>query len=486
MAAGLVQSKSGKAPAGLMACVKTECSGMTQSKQRVAAISILASGSMAAAKFIVGVLAGSIALVSDALHSLVDLGATIVTWIVVRIADRPADEKHHYGHGKLESLSALGVTALLYVLAGGIVVESFGRLREGVVPPTLSAAPFVVLVVDIIVNYWRARALHTTAMETKSHALEADALHFSSDVYVSSAVIVGLALSAFGFQWGDAVAAIAVAIIISLLGLSLARSTVQALLDRAPEGVSEQVTAAIEEIPGVVTVERVRVRNVGPRHFVDATVHVARTLPIDRINEIKKQALDVVSRLVSDADLSFTAIPVAQSNESVSERIMVIARNHGLAIHHVTVHDLGDKLTVGIDLEVDGDLPISRAHAISQSLEAAIRTEFGNTVEVDTHIEPLQPGHPSGVDAPRERAEAIRASLAKLAAEHDSLREIHYVRVRKSDAGEIVNFHFRADPAMSVRDVHENIDAIERALRRLYPEITRVISHAEPFEPKTA
>lgn len=460
--------------------------GMTQSKQRVAAISILASGSMAAAKFIVGILAGSIALVSDALHSLVDLGATIVTWIVVRIADRPADEKHHYGHGKLESLSALGVTALLYVLAGGIVVESFGRLREGALPPTLSAAPFVVLVVDIIVNYWRARALHATAVETKSHALEADALHFSSDVYVSSAVIVGLVLSAFGFHWGDSVAAIAVAVIISLLGLNLANSTVQALLDRAPEGVSEQVTAAIEQIPGVVTVERVRVRNVGPRHFVDATVHVARTLPIDRINEIKKQALDVVSRLVSDADLSFTAVPVAQSSESVSERIMVIARNQGLAIHHVTVHDLGDKLTVGIDLEVDGDLPIARAHEISQSLEAAIRDEFGHAVEVDTHIEPLQPGHPSGVDAPNERAEAIRGTLNKLAAEYATLREIHYVRVRKSEAGEIVNFHFRADPGMTVRDVHENIDAVERALRRIHPEIMRVISHAEPLEPKKA
>jgi cation diffusion facilitator family transporter len=456
---------------------------MTQTKQRVAAISILASGSMAAAKFIVGVLVGSIALISDALHSLVDLVATIITWIVVRVADRPADAKHHYGHGKLESLSALGVTALLYVLAGGIVVESFGRLREGAQPPTLSIAPFAVLIVDIAVNYWRARVLHKTAMETKSHALEADALHFSSDVYVSLAVIVGLVLAAFGFNWGDAAAAIAVAGIISLLGLSLARSTVQALLDRAPEGVGEQVEAAIREIPGVVDVERVRVRNVGPRHFVDTTVHVARTLPIDRINEIKQQAHDVVSRMVSDADLSFTAVPVAQSSESVSERIMVIARNQALAIHHVTVHDLGDRLTVGIDLEVDGDMALARAHEISNHLEAAIRAEFGQTVEVDTHIEPLQPGHPTGTDASRERVDAVRQTLVKLAADQDVLREIHYVRVRNSDAGEVVNFHFRATPDMLVSAVHENVDAIERALRRIYPSIKRVISHAEPADP---
>jgi cation diffusion facilitator family transporter len=457
---------------------------MTQTKQRVAAISILASGSMAAAKFIVGVLVGSIALVSDALHSLVDLIATIITWIVVRIADRPADAKHHYGHGKLESLSALGVTALLYVLAGGIVVESFGRLREGAQPPTLSAAPFAVLIVDIAVNYWRARVLHKTAMETKSHALEADALHFSSDVYVSLAVIMGLALAALGFNWGDAAAAIAVACIISLLGLSLARSTVQALLDRAPEGVAERVEAAIRDIPGVVDVERVRVRNVGPRHFVDTTVHVARTLPIDRINEIKQHAHDVVNRMVTDADLSFTAVPVAQSSESVSERIMVIARNQALAIHHVTVHDLGDRLTVGIDLEVDGDMPLARAHEISHRLEAAIRAEFGQTVEVDTHIEPLQPGHPTGTDAPRERVDAVRQTLVKLAAEQNVLHEIHYVRVRNSDAGEVVNFHFRARPDMLVSAVHEHVDGIERALRRAYPSIKRVISHAEPVDPR--
>ncbi|MGL4559320.1 MAG: cation diffusion facilitator family transporter, partial [Afipia sp.] len=144
---------------------------MSAVKQRVAAISIVASASMAAIKFVVGVAIGSLALISEALHSSVDLIATVVTWIVVRVSDKPADAEHHYGHGKLESLSALGVIALLYILAGGIVVEAYSRLREGVAPPTLTALPFVVLVVDIVVNFWRARALHKTAMETKSQAL---------------------------------------------------------------------------------------------------------------------------------------------------------------------------------------------------------------------------------------------------------------------------------------------------------------------------
>src|SRR3954462_55646 len=153
---------------------------ISTTKSRVAAISIVASFSMAAVKLAVGIAIGSLALISEALHSSVDFVATVITWIVVRIADRPADEEHHYGHGKLESISALGVTALLYVLAGGILVEAYSRLREGTPPPTISAVPFVVLVIDILVNLWRARALHRAARETRSQALAADALHFAS------------------------------------------------------------------------------------------------------------------------------------------------------------------------------------------------------------------------------------------------------------------------------------------------------------------
>src|ERR1700760_839263 len=188
-------------------------------KSRVAAISIFASAAMATAKLVVGVLIGSLALISEALHSSVDLVATIITWLVVKVSDQPADEEHHYGHGKIESLSALGVTAMLYVLAGGILVEAFGRLREGATPPVLSTIPFVVLLVDIAVNLWRARALHRTAHDTKSQALAADALHFASDVLGSVAVIIGLGLSALGYAWGDAAAAICVAVMIAILGL---------------------------------------------------------------------------------------------------------------------------------------------------------------------------------------------------------------------------------------------------------------------------
>jgi cation diffusion facilitator family transporter len=448
-------------------------------KSHVAAISVFASAGMATAKFVVGIAIGSLALVSEALHSSVDVVATIITWLVVRVSDLPADEEHQYGHGKFESISALGVIAMLYVLAGGILVESWSRLREGTPPPTLSTIPFIVLLIDIAVNFWRARALHRTAHATQSQALAADALHFASDVLGSVAVIIGLALSGLGFAWGDAAAAVAVAVMIAALGLRLARSTVETLLDRAPEGASEKARAAIRALPGVVDVERLRVRMVGATHFIDAVVQVPRTYPIDRVEEIKQKAKEAVARILGEADLTFTAVPVALSNESVRERIMVIARNSGLAVHHVTVHDLGGKLSVSLDLEVDGEMPLVDAHDIAHRLERDIREEFGEEVEVDTHIEPLEPGLPFGADAAPERIETIRTALARFAAD-TAIHDIHNVRVRDTDAGEVVNFHCRAAPSMSVIRVHENVDEIERALRRAFPTVKRVISHAEP------
>jgi len=449
-------------------------------KQRVAAISVIASGAMAALKFVVGVAIGSIALISEALHSLVDFGATIVTWLVVRVSDKPADAEHHYGHGKFESLSALGVVALLYILAGGILVVSYGPLVAGAVPPTISIIPFAVLLIDIAVNLWRARALHQAAHETQSQALAADALHFSSDVLGALAVIAGLALSALGFHWGDAAAAIAVAIAISLLGLRLARSTVETLLDRAPEGVADQAAAVIRRVPGVIGIERVRARTVGPTHFIEAAVKVPRTYPIDRVDDIKRAAQAAVKNALADSDLTFTAVPAVLDNETVRERIMVIARNAGLAIHHVTVHDLDQKLAVSLDLEVDADLALDRAHDITHRLEDAIKAEFGEQIEIDIHIEPLEPELPRGGDAPPGRIDTVQRALTGIATSLGTMHDIHNVRVRDTGAGQIVNFHCRGRPDLKVSEVHAAVDDIERALRREFDDIKRVIGHAEP------
>jgi divalent metal cation (Fe/Co/Zn/Cd) transporter len=266
---------------------------------------------------------------------------------------------------------------------------------------------------------------------------------------------------------------------ISVLGLRLGKSTIETLLDRAPEGVSEKAETIIRSIPGIIDIERLRTRMVGPTHFIDATVQVPRTFPIDRIEAIKCRTRQALTLAFKDADLTFTAVPVARDNEGVRERVGVIARNRGLAIHHITVHDLGDRLTVSLDLEVDGNMALREAHDVTMQLEQAIRDEFGADVEVDTHIEPLEPELPLGTDAAPERVEKIRQELSRIAA-HGPIHDVHDVRVRDTADGEIVNFHCRTAPDMTVVEVHDHVDEIERTLRAAHPSVKRVISHAEP------
>jgi len=160
---------------------------------------------------------------------------------------------------------------------------------------------------------------------------------------------------------------------------------------------------------------------------------------------------------------------------------MVIARNRALAVHHVTVHDIEQRLAISLDLEVDGKLSLSDAHAQADNLEKAIANELGADVEIETHIEPLQPHRAAGREAPPERVNAVALALAELAADGRTLREVHNVRVRETADGEIVNFHCRVAPNLSVQAVHEKVDTLERALRQRSPSIKRVIGHAEPM-----
>lgn len=454
---------------------------MSSKKERVAIVSVVASGSLAVAKLVVGLAIGSLALISDALHSVIDLGATLVTWFAVRVADRPPDAEHHYGHGKVESVAALAESALLFLLAGGVAVEAVSRLHVGSAPVTFSVVPFVVLGIEMAVNAWRAQALLRVARETKSQALEADSLHFASDFFGSIPVVIGLALSAHGYTWGDPVGAIAVAILISALGFRMARRTVATLVDTAPEGVAESVEAAILKVPGVVTVDRVRVRVVGPRYFIDADVALPRTSAPDDFAIAKEKIRQAIDRLFDDADITITMTAVPVDSESIMDRVFVIARNKALAIHHVTVHELQGHYAVSLDLELEGHLALRTAHEMADDLEKAIEAELGPNVEVETHIEPLPAQDASGRDATPDRVQTMQAALVELAAVAGIVRDVHDVRVRESQDGELVNFHCIVDPDMSVQAVHESVDAVERALRERFPSIKRVIGHAEPM-----
>ncbi len=450
-------------------------------KERVALGSIFASGALTLAKAAVGFLTGSLAILSEAAHSLLDLAATIMTYVAVRISGKPADEKHHYGHGKVESVAALIETGLLFVLSAFVFWEAARRLLDTNIAVQATIASFAVIAISIAVDFFRARMLYRVAHETASEALEADALHFGSDLWSSIAVLVGLCGVALGYQWADAAAAMVVAVFVCLAGWRLGRRTIDTLLDTAPAGVSERLTAIAANVPGVAQVESLRARRVGNQLFAEMNIAVSRTLPIDRVSGVKEQIREAIRSDLPETEISITTEPRALDDESVMERISVIARNRGLLVHHVTVHAIGSKLAVSLDLEVDGTMTLGAAHDIADALEHAITDELGPGVEVETHIEPLQPDSLAGRDASPEKIARIQTALSDLVAGTGVLRHIHDVRARDTDDGEIVNFHCHADPTVTVHAVHEKVDELERALRGQFPTIKRVIGHTEPI-----
>ena len=454
---------------------------MRDRKEQVALGSIVASAGLTVAKTVVGLATGSLAILSEAAHSLIDLGATVMTYFAVRIAKKPADEEHHYGHGKVESVSALIETGLLFVLSVVVIYEAAHRLIASgghEVQATLTA--FAVIAVSIVVDFFRARLLYRVAGETASEALEADALHFGSDMWSSIAVLIGLGGVAFGLPWADAAAAMVVAVFVCIAGYRLGRRTIDTLTDAAPAGAAETVSRIVRGVRGVVALDRVRVRPVGDKQFVEVEVAVSRTLPLDRVTALKSAVAAAIRADMPRAEISVNTEPRALDNESVIERVMVIARNQALAVHHVTVHDIAGTLSVSLDLEVDRKLALGDAHAIADRLEAALRDELGSDVEVETHIEPLQPPETAGREAPPERVRAVSMALGEIAATGSMIRDIHDVRVRETDEGEVVNFHCYVDPGLTVQTVHEKVDEVERALRQRSPSIKRVIGHAEP------
>jgi cation diffusion facilitator family transporter len=450
-------------------------------KEKAALGSIAASGALAAAKAAVGLLTGSLAILSEAGHSLIDLGATLLTYFAVRVSGKPADAEHQYGHGKVESVAALVETAFLFLLSAVVIFEAVQRLlSERVYAVEATAAAFAIIALSIIIDFFRARTLKRVAKKTLSEALEADALHFGSDMWSSIAVMIGLAGIALGYSRADAAAAIIVAVFICIAGWRLGRRTIDTLTDTAPSGVSERVAAIARRVPGVVSVERVRARPAGAVLFIELGVGVSRTLPLDRVTAIKERLTQAVRAALPEAEITITTEPRALDDETVRERVMLIARNAGLAVHHVAVQALAGRLSVSADLEVEGTLALAAAHETASRLEEAIREELGPHVEVETHIEPLPAVVLAGRDAADARVEEIGQVLATLASGIAKVGEVHDVRVRETADGEIVNFHCRVDPELTVSAVHDLVDGVEHGLRRRFPSITRVIGHAEP------
>lgn len=453
---------------------------MNDAKEKIALTSIGASAALTLGKFVAALLSGSLALLSEALHGLIDTAATVMTWLAVRLANKPADDEHHFGHGKIESIAALVEVGLLIALAAGVAYSAVMRLLARQHEVEASALAIGVLVVSIIVDFFRARALTKVAKDTDSHALEADALHFSSDMWSSAFVIIGLIAVGFGFPQGDALAALMVSVMIATAAWMLGRRTVDTLMDAAPSGAADSIRQAVERVRGVIAVEQVRTRKVGATLFADVTVAVPRMLPLDKVAQVKNQIIDGVHAIIPGAEMTVTMSPRALDEESLLERVLLIAATRRVPVHHVTVQQIEDHLAVACDIEVDGRMSLEAAHVIASRFEAALRDEFGAQTEVETHIEPLEPHGLSGRDVEESERASLAAAIDVAARAYPILGDVHDVRVRETPKGRVVQFHCLADPKQTVADVHEAIDAFERDIRRIDPGIVRVVSHAEP------
>jgi len=255
-------------------------------KKAVALASVLAAVFLTASKTVIGVLTGSLGILAEALHSGLDLLAALITYFSVRISDRPADSDHHFGHGKIENLSALIETILLLVTCVWIIYEAVHRLITGRIQIEVTYWSYIVIVTSIVVDFTRSRALMKAAKKHNSQALEADAIHFSTDIWSSAVVLLGLICANIGWHSADAIAALVVAAIVIYVCIRLGQRAISVLLDRAPEGMLETIYETAREIPEIATAHDIRIRNAGADVFVDMCIHVDRTLTIDQAHEI--------------------------------------------------------------------------------------------------------------------------------------------------------------------------------------------------------
>jgi cation diffusion facilitator family transporter len=479
-----------------------ELENQMKEKGLAAATSVVAAIFLTTMKLVIGLMTGSLGILAEAAHSALDLGAALITFFAVRVSDRPADETHLYGHGKVENLSALAETILLFVTCGWIIYEAINRLFFAHVEVDPSIWAFLVMMVSIVIDFSRSRVLYRAAKKYNSQALEADALHFSTDIWSSSVVIIGLALVWLGEMIGqksllmrsDALAALIVALIVIYVSWQLGRRTIDALLDTAPHGLADQIVRAVEQIDGVQRVMRTRVRGSGNQIFVDLRVAVPRHLSFEESHAVTHKIQGAIHTIAANADIVITPVPVAE-NEGILERIQVVAERGHFDVHNITTHLTKGGIWIDLDLEVPAHVSFEQAHVMATDLENRLHAEFKSKpmpandenknplriADINVHIEPLAEELVTGAELIAgertlyiERINAIRQDIPHA-------RECHDIDVQRLNGSVYLAFHLLIDPQLSVADVHSVCEEMENRLRREFPQLGRVMIHAEPY-----
>ena len=449
--------------------------------------SVASALALVSLKVILAAVTGSLGVLSEALHSILDLVAAVITYLSVRVADKPADAEHLYGHGKVESFSAFVETALLILTALYIIWEAFDRLLLHQVHIRPSPAAIAILSVCMGIDFVRARALERVAKKYPSEALEADALHFSTDVWSTLVVILGVTGAWLGIKLAipwlgmlDAVAALGVAGVIIWVGSRLGKRTIEALLDVAPLGLRERIASAVDETEGVLQTERVRVRRAGQRYFVDVTISVPRSASLEQAHAASNAVERSIERIIP-ADVVVHVEPRRPTNEPIFETIRAIAQQRGLAIHELEAHLFDGRLFVELHLEVDEYASLREAHRRATELEEEIQRVTGADTRINIHIEPLG-ARVAGAEEMKELSRSVQEFLNSLPAEYRERVDCHEVNVRSVDHRILVSCHCAMDGNLSVTQVHDLTAALENRVKEQFPQIYRVTIHPEPVD----
>jgi len=460
---------------------------MRSEKKGVALNSLLAAAALTALKFLVGLSTHSLGILSEAAHSGLDLIAAFITFVSVQVSDKPADAEHQYGHGKVENFSAFLETGLLLLTCVWIVSEAVRRLtghHPVLIEPSLAA--FAVLFVSMAVDWWRSRNLKRIAQKYDSQALEADALHFSTDIFSSGIVALGLALvwagrhfDLPGLSKGDPIAALVVSGVIVYVSSRLGRQTIDALLDAAPPGYRNRIIDAVLKIDGVIEVERVRVRRAGNRYFADLTVGLARNVTFQRSGQVVAEITDAVHTILPDCDVVVHSIPRATGHENIFDRIRAVASRNNFSVHDVSVQDLGGSLHVEQHLELDESLTLKRAHDVVTRLEAEIRAEIPEISTILTHIE----SEPSTIE-PGDRVirnAELEQKLKLVLREFPEVLDMHDVEIKRVRDKVYMSCHCTMYDNLPLARVHDVSTALEIRFKQAAPELFKVLIHPEPM-----
>lgn len=458
---------------------------MRAEKRAVAGRSVAAAIGITALKVFVGVTTGSLGIMSEAAHSGLDLVAAIVTWLSIRVSDKPADAEHQYGHGKVENFSAFIETGLLFITCVWIIYEAIQRMFFHHVEIEPDLAAFGVMFFSMLVDFLRSRALRKIALRYESQALEADALHFSTDIWSSGVVILGLFLVLMGRTYdvgilrdADPVAALIVACIVVYVSWRLARRTIDALLDAAPAGVRNQIIAAISNVEGLLEIDRIRIRRAGNRYFADLSIGLARNVTFQRSEQVADAVTAAVQHVLPNADVTVHSIPRATYTENIFDRVRAVATRHNLNVHDVSVQNIAGRLHVEQHLEMDEQLSLKAAHDLVTMLESEMRSDVPEIATILTHIESepatIEPGDRFLRDPELER------KLKSAAAEFPEIVDMHEMELKRVRGRLYVSCHCAMSDDLPLSRVHDVQTELEIRFKQVAPELFRVLIHPEP------